>query len=122
MSQQQEDRIGQDETFVMRPKLEIRDVGKSPRLLTVLALENAYVDGKRNRTIIFTEFPEKALWLNNTMLATCVAHLGDKPSEWVGKTVPVGIVPVEYQGSLFHKLYITETDGWPADLAAQAWK
>lgn len=118
-----EDRVGGDELVLMRPKLTPGDIGgESQVLLTIAAVESQGGQGRKQRILTFTEYPEKTLWLNNTQLVPLVKHLGDLPAAWVGKRVPVAIVNAEYGSLVYPKLYVVETDAtWDQALIAKAW-
>jgi hypothetical protein len=119
----EQERISSDELVLMIPKLEPADLeGEYQVLLTIAKLTTHVVKGDKLRTLTFSEHPEKGLRLNNTQLITLVKHLGDAPAGWVGKHVPVAIVNAEYDGKVYPKLYVVETNvTWPTDLVRQAW-
>jgi hypothetical protein len=119
------DKIGSDETMVMKNKLLLSHLNEEHTLYTIDHVETIVLAGKKQRQLVFQEYPNLVHWLNNTQLAILVRHLGDDPDKWSGKQVPILAVDVEYAGEIFRKPSVVEAGaatGWPSDLIRRAWR
>lgn len=119
-----DDKIGGDEMQVLRPKFEPEHLRAEREILQIEEVATDMYEGKKVRMLRFKGFADRWLRLNATQMIIVVKHLGDTPSKWVGKHVPVEVTDTKYNDQTFKKVYVVECDGpqWPAALTGLAWK
>jgi hypothetical protein len=118
-------RINPRDFGTARPKLTPEDLPASPCLLTLDTVERVEVpdeqapNGTRPAlTVMFTEFPERPLWLNVSQIETLVSRLGEDGEKWKGQVVPVERTVAEFKGQRFPKVRVVPEDGWDDLLSA----
>ena len=102
-----------------RLKLTPEDLDEGPCLLTVALAEDVEVPDpttrlgvRRSLTLLFTELPDKVMWLNKGQVETLIHRLGDNTDRWLGATVPVESYVAEFRGQRFPKVRVVPEEGW----------
>lgn len=121
---QNDDKIGAEEMQLIRDKFLPQQLPQGRAVLEIAEVAlDLFKGNEKVRSLRFTGYGDTWLRLNNTQIAILVAHLGDTPSKWRGRKVPVEVTVGEFEGKPWEKVYVCETSSeWDLDTRQLAWK
>ena len=120
---QNDDKISAEETQLIRDKFLPQQLPAGREILEIAEVATDVFKGNdKTRSLRFKGYGDSWLRLNNTQLALLVAKLGDIPSKWIGKHVPVAVTTGTFEGKPWEKVYVVECTDWPPALTLSAWK